>query len=58
MFLVQHFGSFGSNQYDHEYQLPSLCCISMVEEEEEEDESTVLEATLATAQLELSLRWG
>ena len=48
--------------YD-EFQLPRLClsCISMVEDEkrkEKKKESAVLEATLATAQAELSLSWG
>ena len=42
------------------FQLPRLClsCISMVEEEKKRKESAVLMATLATAQVELSLSWG
>ena len=44
------------------FQLPRLClsCISMVEDgrRRKEEESAVLMATLATAQVELSLSWG
>ena len=42
------------------FQLPRLClsCISMVEDEKRRKESAVLMATLATAQVELSLSWG
>ena len=44
------------------FQLPRLIlsCISMVEDEKKKEkrESAVLMATLATAQVELSLSWG
>ena len=43
------------------FQLPRFClsCISMVEDgKKKEEESAVLMATLATAQVELSLSWG